>query len=100
MKQIVATIAQISKMDTRPFGQIVRWSKVNFFVTDGACAKELSRVGVIKKEGNSFWGLRWPHELHTFDEVAKSGQNCEKWPPIGENLKKLKKNVMNIFFQA
>ena len=46
--------------------------------SDGARAKELSRVGVIKKGGNSFWGLRWPHELHTFDEVAKSGRNCEK----------------------
>ena len=46
--------------------------------SNGARAKELSRVGVIKKGGNSFWGLRWPHELHTFDEVAKSGRNCEK----------------------
>ena len=46
--------------------------------SDGARAKELSRVGVIKNGGNSFWGLRWPHELHTFDKVAKSGRNCEK----------------------
>ena len=41
--------------------------------SDGAHAKELSRVGVIKKGGNSCLGLRWPHELHTFDKVAKSG---------------------------
>jgi len=46
--------------------------------SEGVCAKELSRVGVIKKGDTSFWGLGWPHELHTFDKVVKSGRNSEK----------------------